>query len=148
MPFKHGRLAEVLLNSQDISPFLNSADWASKVDTAPVATFKSTWKSFIPGQAGSTLASAGYYDSTLTSVRATLQATAGVLSYAPAGATTIGDLVRQMAINSTDYVELAKIVEAVIFNWSVQSTAPVGIGVSLHPLASENVGTITGTGDG
>jgi len=149
---KHGRLAEVLWGSataaQDVSAFLNSISWQAQVDTAKVSTFKSSWHSFISGNAVSSATMNGYYDSTLTNIRGTLQAAPGVLSYAPAGATAIGDQVRLLSFNTVTYNENASVSDAVGFDWTAAGTAPAGIGVSLHPLASENVGTITGTGDG
>lgn len=148
MPFRHGRLTEVLLNSQDVSAFMYSMGWSAYAPASEVSTFKSTWRSFIPGTVFSQTFGYGYYDPTLTTVRLTLQAAPGVLSYAPAGATAIGDNVRLIAFNTVNYKESPKTTGAVPFTWAVNSTAPVGVGVSLHALASENVGTITGTGDG
>ncbi len=147
--FKPGRLAEVLVNSQDVSAFMYSAEWNAYLQTAEVSTFKSTWRSYLAGNAFTQLFCYGYYDPTVTTLRSTLQAaTAGVVSYAPAGATTIGDPVRMLWPNAVDYKESSKTTNAVIFSWSADSTAQVGLGVSLHPLAQESLGTITGTGDG
>ena len=152
MPFRHGKAAEILLGgvgyAQDVSPFLFSVQWNAYAPAAEVSTFKSTWRSYIAGTLFSQFFGYGYYDPTLTNVRTTLQAAPGVLSYAPAGALVIGDFVRQLSFNTVEYKEAPKTTSAVPFQWSVDSTAPVGVGVSLHPLASENVGTITGTGDG
>jgi hypothetical protein len=149
MPFKHGRLAEILLNSQDVSAFMYSAQWNAYLETAKVSTFKSSWHSYIAGEAFSQLFCYGYYDPTVTTIRSTLQAAAaGVVSFAPAGATAIGDQVRMLWPNAVDYKESSKTANAVLFAWSANSTAPVGLGFSLHPLAQEALGTITGTGDG
>jgi len=159
MPFKHGRLFEVLhgtaTTAQDISTFLFSSQFNTYVQMSEVSTAKSTYKSFIAGPAFSQFFGYGYYDPTLTAVRLSLQASSGILNYAPAGATTIGDLVRLQTFNSSNYKESSKTTNPVGFTWQADSTAPqgtssgmVGYGVSLHPLASENVGTITGTGDG
>ena len=149
MPFKHGRLTEVLLNSLDVSTYLNSIAWAAQVDVAKTSTLKSTWHSYIPGIAHSQAAMNGYYDSTLTAVRATLQAAPGVLSYAPAGALVVGDQVRLISFNTVTYNENAKINEAVGFDWTAQGTAVGGVGVSLAPLAVYGVGAgVTPGGDG
>lgn len=148
MAFKSGRLAEVLLGAIDLSPYLYSAEFNAYVNTAEVSTFKSSWKSHISGEAFAQFFTYGYFDTSLTTVRAQLQATPGVVSYAPAGATTIGDNVRLLTFNTVDYKEQSRINNAVLFTWQADTTLPAGIGVSLHPLASENVGTINGTGDG
>lgn len=149
MPFKHGRLAELWLGGQDVSTFFMNADLETVVDVADSTTFKSLWKSFLPGDAISKLTTNGYYDSTLTNVRATLGVAAGsVVTFAPAGATAIGDLTRGILVNTTKYREGAKIGTLVTFDWDVDSTAVVGYGVCLHVMQQESPGTITGTGDG
>jgi hypothetical protein len=152
MPFKHGRLAEILHGTTstaiDLSPYLFSANMSTYVNTAEVSTFKNTYRAYISGEAFSQFFSYGYYDPTLTAVRLSLQAAVGVVNYAPAGATAIGDQSRLLSFNTVDYKESPSTNKAVGFSWSIDSTSPVGFGVSLHPLASENVGTITGTGDG
>lgn len=150
MTFRHGRLAELLLNGVDISGYFSSAEWAAKVTPAPVDVFKTTWHQFIPGELESTLVASGYYQSDdVDQVRDDLISPGvGQLTYAPAGATAIGDFCRLMNVNFTDYKTGSKIGSAVTMDFTAQATNPVGIGVSLHPLASENLGTITGTGDG
>jgi len=152
MTFRHGRLFEVLQGTSstavDVSPFMFSANFNVYVDTAEVSTAKSSYKSYLAGEAFSQFFGYGYYDPTLTGVRLSLQQSPGVVNYAPAGATAIGDQVRLLSFNTVNYKETPSTNKAVGFSWSINGTAPVGIGVSLHPLASENVGTITGTGDG
>lgn len=151
--FKHGRLFEVLMNSQDVSAYFFSSAWNAYVQTDEVTTAKGNagWRSFLSGDAFSQWIGYGYFDTALTGIRSTIQVlpstTTGILSYAPAGATAIGDQVRLLNFNTSDYKETSHVKSAVGFKWAVGSTAPVGIGASLHPLASESVGTITGTGD-
>ena len=159
MPFRHGRLTEILhgtaTTAQDVSAFFYSAQFNTFQNTAEVSTFKSTYKSYLAGLAFSQFFGYGYYDPTLTAVRLSLQAAPGILNYAPAGASTIGDLVRLQMFNAVNYKESSGMNKAVAFTWQADSTAPagtsagmVGYGVTLHPLASENVGTITPSGDG
>ena len=152
MPFRHGRLAEILhgtaTTAQDVSTFFYSAQWNAYATPAEVSTFKSTWRSYIAGTVFSQFFGYGYYDPTLTAVRLSLQAAPGVLNYAPAGALVIGDIVRLVSFNTVKYKESPKTTSAVAFSWSADSTAPAGMGVTLHPLAQEALGTITGTGDG
>jgi hypothetical protein len=144
--FKHGRLFEALLNGKDVSPYLFSAESNVYVDTAKVSTAKSSWESFISGDAFAQFFGYGYFDTTLTDVRATFQAAPGVFTFAPAGATAIGDPVRLYSFNTVSYREAPNVKAAVPFNWGIDSTAPLGIGECLHPLAAESPGTITGTG--
>src|SRR6266849_1678422 len=99
MSFKHGRKSELYLDALDISTYLNSADLAADIADAPTTTFKATWDTFITGIAATGLNAAGYYDPTAAvgsqAIRATLQQAAdSVLTYAPAGMQTIGDLTR------------------------------------------------------
>ena len=152
MTFRHGRLAEVLhgtaTTAVDLSPYLFSANLNAYQDTAEVSTFKSAYRSYIAGEAFTQFFGYGYYDPTLTAVRLSLQQSPGVVNYAPAGATAIGDQTRLLSFNTVDYKESPSTSKAVGFAWSINGTSPVGIGVSLHPLAAENPGTITGTGDG
>lgn len=144
--FKHGRLFEALLNGKDVSPYLFSAESNVYVDTAKVSTAKSSWESFISGDAFAQFFGYGYFDTTLTDVRATFQAAPGVFTFGPAGATAIGDPVRLYNFNTVSYREAPNVKAAVPFNWAIDSTAPLGIGECLHPLAAESPGTITGTG--
>jgi hypothetical protein len=148
--FKHGRLAELWLNGVDVSTYFASATLNVKVDTADVTTFKAVWKAFITGLAGSTLTANGYYDSLeADKVRSTLQAAIGQASYFPAGAVAIGDQARLLNINSSDYKSGDKVGSAVLMDWIAQSTAPVGIGTCLAPLAVYGVGAgVALTGDG
>lgn len=149
MTFKAGRLGELLLNAVDVSPYFEKISWETSVGVKEVSTFKATWATFLSTLAKSVLTADGYYDSAdADKARDTLQAAIGQVSFAPAGATVIGDQVRMLNINSTDYKTTANRDGSVDMSWKVLATAPVGIGVSLHPLAQETVGTITGTGDG
>ena len=137
MAFKSGRLGELWLNGVDVSVYFASADFAAKMDAAPASTFKSSWKSFIAGLAGADLTASGYYDSADTDkVRDTLQAAIGQLTYLPAGGLAIGDQARLLNINSSDYKNSSKISDAVVMDWTAQSTAPVGLGTCLHILQS------------
>lgn len=147
--FKPGRLAAIWLNSVDVSGYFASADLSVKQDTAEVTTFGAAYKSYIAGVASAVFTATGYYDSAdADKVRDTLQAAVGQVTFFPAGATAIGDPARLININSTDYRMGDKTSEAVAMDWAVLSTAPVGAGTCLHVLQSENLGTITGTGDG
>ncbi len=146
MAFRHGRLGELWLNATDISNYFASADMSVKVDTADVSTFKvagvpTTYHAYIAGLAAATLTASGYYDSSeADKVRSTLQQVTtnvlGQLTYSPAGAVALGDPARLLNINSSNYKTSSKIGNAVVMDWTAMSTAPLGIGNCLFPLAS------------
>lgn len=66
MAFRHGKYAEIEVNSVDLSAFCDSADLSIDIDTAETSTFGDTWKSHIAGLAGATVELAGNYDPTAT----------------------------------------------------------------------------------
>src|SRR5438105_13835754 len=66
MAFKHGRLAEITVNTKALSTFCDTADINIKVDTADTTTFLASWKTAIAGLAGATVALSGGYDPTVT----------------------------------------------------------------------------------
>lgn len=148
--FKHGRFAETWLNGVDVSVYFNQATWDVKMETANVSTFKAAWKSFIAGRAYASLTESGFYDSSeADKVRSTLQAAIGQASFFPAGAIAIGDQARLFNINSSDFHNGSKTSSGVTMAWTAMATAPVGIGVTLAPLASYGVGAgVALTGDG
>jgi len=148
--FKAGRLGEIWFNGVDVSPFFNAATFHTQIGTADVTTFKNTWRNFISGDAISTLTASGYYDSAdADKVRDSLQAAIGQATYFPAGAVAIGDQARLLNVNSADYINNAQISGAVTMSWTAQSTAPVGLGTALAPLAVYGVGAgVALTGDG
>jgi hypothetical protein len=154
MPFKPGRLGEIWLNGVDVSNYFSAADLETQVEMLPVTTFKTggttnTYKQYIAGLAASTLTAQGYYDTAdADKVRDTLQAAVGQATFLPAGGVAIGDQARLLNINSSDFKNGAKVGEAILMEWTAKSTSPVGIGTVLHVLKSENVGTVTGPGDG
>lgn len=147
MAFKHGSKATVLLDSTDLSPYLNAADISVDVDTADTTTFTSTWKTALPGTVGSKLEFGGFYDPTSStlpdSIGDDFSLTAGVLTYAPAGALAIGDPVRLASVASTAYAEASPVGGIVGIKWAVMVSGTVGVGQTLHIL-SEDTNTTTG----
>jgi hypothetical protein len=147
MPFKHGRLSELWLNEVDVSTYFYDAQFNTKLETADVTTFKAAWKSFLAGQALSTLTAQGYYDSAeADQVRETLQEAVGQLTYLPAGGIAIGDGARLLNINASSFQNRSGVKSAVGMAWTASSTAQVGLGEVLHVMQSEAVSTVTGTG--
>lgn len=66
MAFKHGRWAEISVNSVPLSTFCDSADLSIDIDTADTTTFGSTWKTNVVGVAGGKVELKGMYDPTDT----------------------------------------------------------------------------------
>ena len=81
MAFKHGRLAEITVNTKALSTFCDSADLDLGVDTADTTTFTAQWKTAIPGLIGGTVSLAGGYDPTVTTGPASVLT--GLLGAAP-----------------------------------------------------------------
>jgi hypothetical protein len=66
MAFRHGKNAELTLNSKALSTFLTSLETSWDLDTADTTTFGATWKSALAGIPGGSISLAGYYDPTAT----------------------------------------------------------------------------------
>ena len=132
----HGRATQVWLDALDISAYLNSADFSADVDTADTTTFLATWKTAVTGQPTAKFDAQGYYDPTLTKFTpAMLVASGGLLSYGPAGMTTVGQNARMMQIANTAYGETSPVGGVVAFKWSVLADTAVGFGVVLNPIS-------------
>lgn len=82
MAFRHGRFAEVTVNSVALSSFLDSCDLSMENDTAETTTFGKTWKTHLPGLNGASLSLSGNYDPTAsTGPSATLVALLGAAAF-------------------------------------------------------------------
>jgi hypothetical protein len=66
MAFRHGRWAEISVNSVPLSTFCDSADLSVDVDTASTTAFLSAWHTHVVGVAGGTVELTGHYDPTAT----------------------------------------------------------------------------------
>lgn len=144
MAFKHGKNTQVLLNSTDLSPYLNAADLSLDADTAETTTFTSSWKTAIVGTSGMSYELGGLYDPTLTTMAALTTTDFGsVLTVAPAGASAIGDRVRMMSVAETAYGESSAVGDAIAFSATLMGTGALGDGQVLHVLG-EDTNTTTG----
>lgn len=89
MAFIHGKNAEVLVGSDDISVYLESADLSIDTDAADISVFGSDWKGSQPGQSSGKLDLAGKYDATATTgpidVLDALRAAPGEVTFYPQG---------------------------------------------------------------
>lgn len=66
MAFRHGKYAEITVNTHALSAFADSVDLGIDVDTSSVDTFLQSWKASVVGQAGANLTMSGSYDPTAT----------------------------------------------------------------------------------
>lgn len=142
MTFRHGKDAEVWVGAADLSTYFRSMEFSVDVETADTTTFKSSWKSALPGTPNSVVDLEGLFDPTNDDITDLLPSTATVLSIMPSGG-SIGNLARLVSIRTTAYAEAAPVGDVVTFNWSVTSDGLVGIGQVLHPFG-EDTDTTTG----
>lgn len=147
MAFKHGKNAAIYLDALDLSTYFRAADFSVDVDTADTTTFQSAWKTALPGTAGAKADFDGLYDPDVValaeSIGVDFSLVAGVLTFAPAGASAIGDQVRMMSVSSVSYAESSPVGDVIGVKWSAMGSAPAGFGWALHPLA-EDTNTTTG----
>lgn len=66
MAFRHGRFAEITVDTTALSLFCDTADLNVDVDTSDVTTFTKSWHVAIAGLAGGKLEIKGSYDPTAT----------------------------------------------------------------------------------
>lgn len=121
MAFKHGRLAEITVNTKALSLYSDSADINFKVDTADTTVFTNTWKTFIAGLIGASLTLSGDYDPTVTTGPASvLTALLGAAPFAvifyPAGNNAGQGTSHTFNALLTDYKEASKTSAAVRFD--------------------------------
>ena len=140
----HGKSASVWLGSLNLSPYLNTVDLSTDLDTADTTAFGATWKTALAGAAGAKVEYGGFYDPTEASLPTLFtSAVPGVLTYAPAGGATIGDLARLGSASHVSYAESSPVGGAVAVKGSFQAEGVVGFGYVLHPLG-EDTNTTTG----
>ena len=120
MAFRHGRMAEITVNTKALSLFCDTADLDINVDTSDVTTFTKTWKVAIPGLIGASLALSGNYDPTATTgPQAVLFPLLGAAAFAvvvePGGNLT-GQVRRSFNALLTSYKESSTVGDKVTFS--------------------------------
>ena len=144
MAFKAGRSAQILFNEYDVSSYLNSAGVQIGAETADTTTFASNgWKEAMATLLSGTFPFQGFHDVALP-VTAQLGVDAGTLTYAPAGATAIGDAIFMAPITSTGLQKSSAVGGVVAISWTAMAEGAVAYGQMLHPLA-EDTNTTTGS---
>ena len=125
--FKHGRLAELTINTKALSLFTDSVDLDIKVDTADTTVFTNTWKTAIAGLVGETVSLSGSWDPTVTTGPASvLTALLGAAPFAcivyPAGNNAGQGTSHTFNALLTDYKESSKTTDKVAFSASLLVT--------------------------
>jgi hypothetical protein len=146
MSFSHGRKAEVAVSQYDVTQFFKGATLSVDVDTAETSTFRNTWKSYVPGQAGAKVDLEGFYDTVMEPVIQNLKLTAlpFLATVGPAGLKN-GDRARMLYVDTSNITESSPIGDAVLLNWSLISEAEAFFGYSLRDVTIP--ATVTGTGN-
>jgi hypothetical protein len=120
MAFRHGRFAEITVNSVALSTFCDEAELSLENDTAETTTFTKSWKTHIPGLNGGSLSLSGSYDPTAsTGPAAVLEALIGAAAFpvvAEMGGNASGQ--RRHSFNAllTSYSESSPVGDKVIFS--------------------------------
>jgi predicted secreted protein len=129
MAFRHGRLAEITVNTKALSTFCESADLSIDVDTADTSTFTSTWKTALAGLAGGKVDLKGFYDPTATTgPAAVLTALIGTAPFAVLvypGGNTSGQVSRGFNAILTSYSEGSPVGDKVTFSASLLVTGAI-----------------------
>src|SRR6267378_2259136 len=121
MAFKHGRLAEITVNTKALSLFSDTADINFKVDTADTTVFTNAWKTAIAGLIGANLTLSGGYDPTVTTgpaavLTALLGAAPLAVIFYPAGNNVGQGTSHTFNALLTDYKETSKTTDNVLFS--------------------------------
>lgn len=127
MAFKHGRLAEITVNTKALSTFCDTADLDIGVDTADTTTFTLTWKTAIAGLIGGNVSLSGGYDPTVTTGPASvLTALLGAAPFAvifyPAGNNAGQGTSHTFNALITSYKESSQVSDNVLFSANLQIT--------------------------
>lgn len=142
--FKSGRSALILFNQYNVSGYLNAAGIQIGAETADITTFASGgWKEKMGTLLGASFPFQGFHDVDFP-VTSQLGADSGVLTYAPAGATAVGDALFMAPITSTDLQKSAPVGGVCAISWTAQAQGAAACGQMLHPLA-EDTNTTTGS---
>ena len=130
MAFNHGRLAEISVNSVNLSAFCDGADLSIDIDTSDTTTFSASWKTAIAGLAGASLEIKGNFDPTTTTGPASaLTSLIGDAPFAvifePAGAAA--NQYRQFNAILTSYKESAPVGDKVTFSAGLLVTGAISV---------------------
>lgn len=121
--FRHGRFADITVNSVDLSTFCDSESLNIDVDSAETSTFQQNWKTFLAGMAGANLTLSGKYDPTVTtgpvSVFTGLIGDDAFPVVVDPGGSVTGQIRHSFNAILTNYSESAAIGDAITFSASL-----------------------------
>lgn len=144
MAFAHGKNTQVLLGGVNLSPYLSQVELGAEADWAETTTFGTTWKTGLTGVLASTLDYEGLYDPAELQLNTFLTTgVPGVLTYAPAGGSAIGDRARMLYAYENAFGQSSPVGGIVAISGTFTGNAVVGYGDILHPLG-EDTNTTTG----
>lgn len=131
MSFRHGKFAEVTVNSVALSTFCDSVDLNIAIDTSDTTTFTATWKTAVVGVPGATLTLSGDYDPTAsTGPAVTFEALVGadpfaVVLYPGGPATSPAQRKRTFNAILTSYGEQSSVSDKVTFSANLLVTGAI-----------------------
>lgn len=130
MAFRHGKTAEITVNSVALSAFCTSADFTVDVDTAETTTFGSAWKSFLAGVPGAKLDLVGDYDGTASTgpaavIMAAIAAGVAIPIVHKPGGTLSGQRTNSFNALITSYSESSPVGGVITFKAALLSTGTV-----------------------
>lgn len=145
MAFVAGRSTQVLCGGYDISAYLSGASLSLTWTLADTTTFGSRGRTRIATTNSASLTSSGVWDPTQDSIlNATGGADGSIVTYLPAGGSSVGDRAWMMYGATIEYAPDSGFDDAVRFSWNADSEALVMCGNVLHPLG-EDTNTTTGS---
>lgn len=119
MAFRHGKYAEIVVNSIPLTLYCDTADFSVDIDTADVTTFTHHWKRAIAGLAGGEVSLSGSWDPTAsTGPAAVLTALIGTDAFPVVvypGGNIAGQLSRTFNAILSNYTEHSEVGDKVGF---------------------------------
>lgn len=134
MSFVHGKNAFAMIGALNMSPYLNSLDLSVDGETADTTCFQATWKTAIAGTVGAKLDFGGLYDPDAWDPGAL---SPGPLTYAPGGASTIGDRARLLNVIETSYAKSVPVGGVIAVKGTFTADNAVGFGDVLHTYSTD-----------
>lgn len=147
MALLHGKSCAVLVSSNNLSAYFNSADTAQSVETAETTAFGSSAKSYIVGLRDGTISLAGMFDGAAGAVDSVLgPALAGSALPVSLGVAGVahGNRATMMQAHETGYSVTAAVADVVQVSADLQSADGLFEGNFLRALTAETAST-TGT---
>lgn len=144
----HGKSTKVFWNSLDLSPYLDSIEYALETDTADATTFGDGFKEYAVGQYTATVSCTGKYDATSDeAIEGQMRVDSGVLTYSPGAGATRGDVARLVSVTGTLLSTSSPVGDIVAFAWDATSQGAASLGWLQNPLEEDTDTTVNGAHD-